>query len=82
LTTSWTAVRVDNELEEKSRVRGYSAVERSPGGRRRTDIEGEGDVCGKDVRDEAKNEVKGKWGVEELHPETDDGKVYALMPKT
>ena len=81
LTTPWTAARVDNELEEESRIGGDGAVERSPGGRRGTDIDGECNVCGEDVGDEAENELKGKWEVEILHPETDDGKVYALMPK-
>jgi hypothetical protein len=57
---------------------GYGRVEWSPGFGGRADVDGEGDVCGEDVRDGEEEKGKG----EESHLEMDDWNAIALMLKT
>jgi hypothetical protein len=61
---------------------GYGRVEWSPGFGRRVDVDGEGDVCGEDVKDGEEEKGEGEWEVEESHLEMDDGNVVALMSRT
>lgn len=82
LATSWTAVRVDDELEEQVRIGGYGVVERSPGGGGRVDVDGEGDIGGEDIGEGEQKKGKDKWEVEELHTEMDGDNVVALIWNT